>query len=40
MAVTTPGRPLGLLAEEVRIGPDFDGPLPTTLREAFEGELP
>jgi prevent-host-death family protein len=33
-------RPLGLLAGEVRVGPDFDDPLPTPIREAFEGKLP
>ena len=36
----TEPRPLGLLAGEVCVGPDFDDPLPTRMREAFEGKLP
>jgi prevent-host-death family protein len=40
LAQRTEPRPLGLLAGEVRVGPDFDDPLPTTIREAFEGKLP
>ena len=33
---TTP-RPLGLLAGQVTIGPDFDEPLPDDIRHPFEG---
>ncbi len=40
LAHRTGPRPLGLLAGEVRVGPDFDGPLPPIIREAFEGKLP
>jgi prevent-host-death family protein len=40
LAHRTGPRPLGLLAGEVRVGPDFDDPLPAPLREAFEGKLP
>jgi prevent-host-death family protein len=40
LAHRTGPRPLGLLAGEVRVGPDFDDPLPTRMREAFEGKLP
>jgi len=40
LAQRTGPRPLGLLAGEVRVGPDFDDPLPATIREAFEGKLP
>lgn len=32
-------RPLGLLAGQVRIGADFDAPLPAELSEAFDGKL-
>lgn len=40
LAHRTGPRPLGLLAGEVQVGPDFDDPLPTAVREAFEGKLP
>ena len=33
---TTP-RPLGLLAGQVTVGPDFDDPLPDDVLAAFEG---
>jgi prevent-host-death family protein len=33
---TTP-RPLGLLAGQVTVGPDFDDPLPEEMCQAFEG---
>jgi prevent-host-death family protein len=33
---TTP-RPLGLLAGQVTVGPDFDDPLPDDIRMPFEG---
>ena len=36
---TTP-RPLGLLASQVTVGPDFDDPLPDAIRHSFEGEVP
>ena len=36
---TTP-RPLGLLAGQVTIGPDFDEPLPDDIRHLFEGGSP
>lgn len=31
-------RRLDLLAGEVRVGPDFDAPLPTSIATAFEGK--
>ncbi len=34
---TTP-RPLGLLAGQVTVGPDFDDPLPDDILAAFAGE--
>lgn len=40
LAHRTGPRPLGLLAGEVRVGPDFDDSLPSAIREAFEGKLP
>ena len=40
LAQRTGPRPLGLLAGEVRVGPDFDDPLPTVVHEAFERKLP
>ena len=40
LAQRTGPRPLGLLAGEVRVGPDFDDPLPAAIRKAFEGKLP
>ena len=40
LARQTGPRPLGLLAGEVRVGPDFDDPLLTVVHEAFEGKLP
>jgi prevent-host-death family protein len=36
---TTP-RPLGLLAGQVRIGEDFDDPLPDDIQKAFDGLMP
>ena len=36
---TTP-RPLGLLAGQVWVGPDFDDPLPEEILAAFEGRGP
>lgn len=36
---TTP-RPLGLLAGQVTVGPDFDDPLPDDIQAAFEGRSP
>ena len=36
---TTP-RPLGLLAGQVRVGADFDDPLPDDVMRAFEGLNP
>ena len=33
---TTP-RPLGLLAGQVTVGPDFDDPLPDEIQAAFDG---
>lgn len=36
-----PGRrPLGTVAGEIWIGPDFDAPLPPEERDAFEGRGP
>jgi prevent-host-death family protein len=32
-------RPLGLLASQVIIGPDFDDPLPDEMQLAFEGRM-
>ena len=40
LAKRTAPRPLGLLAGEVELGPDFDDPLPDTLKRAFEGQSP
>lgn len=40
MASRTAPRTLGLLAGKVRIGPDFDAPLPDDLAAAFAGEAP
>ena len=40
LAHRTGPRKLGLLAGEVRLGAEFDDPLPPTIREAFEGKLP
>lgn len=36
----TAPRPLGLLAGQVVINPDFDDPLPADMQAAFEGRLP
>ncbi len=36
----TSPRPLGLLAGQVRVGPDFDDPLPDEVMRAFEGLAP
>ncbi len=36
----TAPRPLGLLANQVEIGPDFDDPLPVDLARGFEGRSP
>ena len=36
----TSPRPLGLFAEDVQVGPDFDDPLPEDMQAAFEGVLP
>ena len=33
----TAPRPLGWLAGQVRVGPDFDDPLPDDVMRAFEG---
>ncbi len=40
MAVRTAPRTLGLLAGAVRIGPDFDAPLPADLAAVFADETP
>ncbi len=40
MTVRTTLRTLGLLAAAVRVGPDFDAPLPADLTAAFAGETP
>lgn len=40
MAVRTAPRRLGLLAGAVRVGPDFDAPLPDDLIAAFAGRTP
>ena len=37
LARGTAPRPLGLLAGQVTIGPDFDAPLPDDIQTAFEG---
>jgi hypothetical protein len=31
-------RPLGLLAEEIEVGADFDDPLPEEITRAFDGD--
>ncbi len=36
----TAPRPLGLLAGQVRVGADFDDPLPDNVMRAFEGFEP
>jgi prevent-host-death family protein len=36
---TTPRR-LGLRTDQVRVGPDFDAPLPDDIQRAFDGEAP
>ena len=38
LARRTAPRPLGLLADEVEVGADFDDPLPDGMRRAFEGQ--
>jgi len=40
LAKRTSPRPLGLLAGEVELGPDFDDPLPDAMKRAFEGQAP
>jgi prevent-host-death family protein len=40
IAKRTSPRPLGLLAKEVEVGPDFDDPLPHGMNSAFEGRTP
>jgi prevent-host-death family protein len=34
-----PKRPLGVLKDEIRIGDDFDAPLPNVILNSFEGHL-
>jgi prevent-host-death family protein len=38
LAKRTEPRPLGLLAGQVRVGEDFDAPLPESVMQAFRGE--
>jgi prevent-host-death family protein len=33
-------RPLGLFAGKIRVGADFDDPLPDEIAKAFRGEMP
>jgi prevent-host-death family protein len=40
LAQRTAQRPLGLFADQVAIGVDFDDPLPDDMRMAFEGRAP
>ena len=40
LAQRTAQRPLGLFADQVAIGADFDDPLPDDMRMAFEGRAP
>jgi prevent-host-death family protein len=40
LAKRTSPRPLGLLANEVEVGPNFDDPLPDRMQRAFEGKSP
>ena len=40
LAKRTSPRPLGLLAGEVELGPDFDDPLPDGVKRAFAGKTP
>ena len=38
LAARTAPRRLGLRAQDVTLGPDFDAPLPDALQRAFDGE--
>jgi prevent-host-death family protein len=40
LATRTASRPLGLFAADIRIGADFDDPLPAGVQAGFEGQLP
>lgn len=40
LAKRTSPRPLGLLANEVELGLDFDDPLPDSMQRAFTGTTP
>ena len=40
LAKRTSPRPLGLLANEVEVGPDFDDPMPDSMQRAFMGKMP
>jgi prevent-host-death family protein len=40
LAKRTSPRPLGLLANQVELGPDFDDPLPDSMQRAFTGKAP
>jgi prevent-host-death family protein len=40
LAKRTSPRPLGLLANEVEVGADFDDPLPDAVQHAFMGKTP
>lgn len=39
LARRTEPRPLGLLKGRVRVGEDFDAPLPDTVKDVFDGRM-
>ena len=40
LATRTSPRPLGLFAGRMKMGPDFEDPLPDDIQAAFEGRSP
>jgi prevent-host-death family protein len=40
LATCTSPRQLGLFTSQIKIGPDFDDPLPDDIQAAFEGRNP
>ena len=40
LATRTSPRPLGSFAGQMKIGPEFDDPLPDDMQAAFEGRIP
>lgn len=40
MAKRTITRPLGFYRDQVRIGPEFDDPLPEDIQRKFDGDMP